>query len=81
MGIVNKISREVDLEKKNNPGDHPSKLSAQDKQSIIHQITSGKLNNAVKVTVKLQDYPILSGRKSCRVEIWIGKDEVHVRYL
>ena len=50
MGTVNKISREVDLENKNNPGGHPSKLSAQDKQSIIHQITSGKLNNAVQAT-------------------------------
>ena len=32
-------------------------------------------------TVKLQDYPILSGWKRCRVEIQIGKYEVCVQYL
>ena len=32
-------------------------------------------------TVKLRDYPILSGWKRCGVEIQIGKYEVHVRYL
>ena len=40
----------MDLEKENNPGGHLSKLSAWDKQSIIHQITSGKLDNAVQAT-------------------------------
>ena len=50
MGTVNRISKEVDLEKENNPGGCPSKLSAQDKQPIIHQITSGKLDNAVQAT-------------------------------
>ena len=33
------------------------------------------------VVVKLQDYPILSGQKRCRVEFWIGKYKVHVQYL
>ena len=33
------------------------------------------------VPVKLWDYLILSGRKRCRVEIRIGKYEVHVWYL
>ena len=50
MGTVNRISKEVDLEKENNPGGCPSKLSAQDKQSMICQITSGKLDNAVQAT-------------------------------
>ena len=36
--------------KENNPGGHPSKLSACDKQSIICQISSGKLDNAVQAT-------------------------------
>ena len=50
MGTVNRINKEVNLEKENNPGGHPPKLSAHDKQSIIHQITSGKLDNAVQAT-------------------------------
>ena len=50
MATVNRISREVDLEKENNSGGHPSKLSTYDKQSIMHQITSGKLDNAVQAT-------------------------------
>ena len=50
IGIVNRIRKEVDLEKENNPGGHPFKLSAWDKWSITHQITSGKLENAVQAT-------------------------------
>ena len=37
-------------DKENHPGGHPSKLSPHDKQSIIYQISSGKLDNAVQVT-------------------------------
>ena len=36
------------MDKENSKGGHPSKLLPQDKQSIIHQITTGKLNNAVQ---------------------------------
>ena len=50
MGTVNRISKELDLDKENNPEGHPSKLSARDKKLIIHQITSGKLDNAVQAT-------------------------------
>ena len=50
MGTVNRISKELDLDKENNPGGRPSKLSAHDKKLIIHQITSGKLDNAVQAT-------------------------------
>ena len=49
-GTVGRISREVDVDKENNPGGHPSKLSARDKHSIIRQISSGKLDNAVQAT-------------------------------
>ena len=35
---------------KNHPGGCPSKLIAHDKQSIIHQVTTGKLDNAVQAT-------------------------------
>jgi len=49
-GTVGRISREVERNKENNPGGRPSKLSACDKQSIVHQISSGKLNNAVQAT-------------------------------
>ena len=50
IGTVNRINKEVNLEKENNPGGHPPKLSTWDKQSIIYQITSGKLDNAVQAT-------------------------------
>ena len=50
LGTISKIGKEVNSTKENNPGGHPSKLSAQDKQSIIRQITSGKLDNAVQAT-------------------------------
>ena len=49
-GTVGRISMEVDLDKENHPGGQPSKLSACDKQSIVHQISSGKLDNAVQAT-------------------------------
>ena len=50
MGTVNRIRSTVDLDKENNPGGRPSKLSAHDKQSIIRQIKTGKLDNAVQAT-------------------------------
>jgi hypothetical protein len=40
----------VDRNKENNLGGHSSKLSACDKQSIVCQIKSGKLDNAVQAT-------------------------------
>jgi transposase len=48
LGAISKINKELDSNKENNYGGHPSKLSAHDKQSIICQITSGKLDNAVQ---------------------------------
>ena len=49
-GTVGRISKEVEENKENHPGGHPSKLSTCDKQSIVHQITTGKLDNAVQAT-------------------------------
>ena len=49
-GTIGRISREVEGDKENHPGGCPSKLSPHDKQSIIHQISSGKLDNAVQAT-------------------------------
>jgi len=49
-GTVVRISKEVEGNKENNSGGCPSKLSACDKQSIVHQISSGKLDNAVQAT-------------------------------
>jgi len=49
-GTISRISKEVDGNKENNLGGHPSKLSARDKQSIVCQIKSGKLENAVEAT-------------------------------
>ena len=50
MGTISRIGREVITNKENNSGGHPAKLSAHDKQSILHQITTGKLDNAVQAT-------------------------------
>ena len=47
---VGRIKKHMDTDKENNPGGHASKLSACDKTSIICQIQSGKLDNAVQAT-------------------------------
>jgi hypothetical protein len=46
--IIGRINKEIDGDKENSKGEHPSKLSSDDKKSIIHQITSGRLDNAVE---------------------------------
>ena len=48
--LIGRISKEMDGDKENSKGGHPSKLSSGDKQSIICQITSGRLDNAVEAT-------------------------------
>ena len=59
-GTIGRISREVEGDKENHPGGRPSKLSPCDKQSIIHQISSGKLDNAVQATQFINSpYPTL----------------------
>src|SRR5271154_4970110 len=49
-GTIGRLGREGDANKGNNSGGRPAKLSARDKQSILRQITSGKLDNAVQAT-------------------------------
>jgi transposase len=49
-GTIGRISQEVVGDKENHPGCCPSKLSPCDKQSIIRQISSGRLDNAVQAT-------------------------------
>ena len=49
-GTVGRISKEVEENKENHPRGHPSKLSTHDKQSIVCQITTEKLDNAVQAT-------------------------------
>jgi transposase len=49
-GTVGRTSKEVEENKENHPGGRPSKLSTRNKQSIVHQITTGKLDNAVQAT-------------------------------
>ena len=44
---IGRIKKKTDLDKENSKGGHPSKLSSPDTQSIIRQITTGKLDNAV----------------------------------
>ena len=50
MSTISRIGREVNTNKENNSGGCPAKFSAHDKQSILHQITSEKLDNAVQAT-------------------------------
>src|SRR5882724_10901977 len=47
---IDRIKKEINVDKENSKGGHPSKLSYCDKQSIIHQIMTGKLDNAVQAT-------------------------------
>jgi hypothetical protein len=47
---IGRIKKEVDADKENLKGGHPFKLSPCDKQSVSHQITSGRLDNAVQAT-------------------------------
>ena len=47
---ISRIAQEMDIDKENLKGGCPSKLSPTDQRRIIHQITSGKLDNAVQVT-------------------------------
>ena len=48
--IIGRINKEMDGDKENSKGGCPSKLSSGNKQSIISQITSGSLDNAVEAT-------------------------------
>ncbi len=45
---IGRIKKEVNIDKKNLKGEQPAKLSPHDKQFIIRQITTGKLDNAVQ---------------------------------
>jgi hypothetical protein len=54
----------MDGDKENSKGGCPSKLSSGDKRSIIRQITSGRLDNAVEATHFINNIlPILSHPK------------------
>jgi transposase len=47
---ISRIKAEVLSDKENNPAGRPSKLTTHHKQSIVCQISSGKLDNAVQAT-------------------------------
>jgi transposase len=47
---IGRIKKEINSDKENNKGGRPSKLTAKDKQAVIRQITTGKLDNAVQAT-------------------------------
>ena len=49
-GTIGRISKEVEGSKENHPGGRPAKLTTHDKQSVVCQITSEKLDNAVQAT-------------------------------
>jgi hypothetical protein len=48
--LLEGLARKWRRTKKIYPGGRPSKLSTHNKQSIVHQITTGKLDNAVQAT-------------------------------
>ena len=52
---VGRIKKKTDLDKENSKGGCPSKLSSCDTQSIICQIATGKLNNAVQAAHFIND--------------------------
>ena len=52
---VHRIKKKTNLDKENSKGGHPSKLSSYDIQSIICQITTGKLDNAVQAAHFIND--------------------------
>ena len=52
---VGRIKKTTDSDKENSNGGCPSKLSSHDTQSIIHQITTGKLDNAVQAAHFIND--------------------------
>ena len=54
-GTVGRISKEVEENKENHPGGRPSKLSTHDKQSIVHQITTGKLDTTQFINSIISD--------------------------
>ena len=63
-GTVETISKELEGDKENHLGGWPSKLSAHDNKSIVCQITTEKLDNAVQATHSLTpSFQILSIHK------------------
>ena len=47
---VARSKKEVDQNKENSKGGHPSKLTSRDKQCIMCSITTGRLDNAIQAT-------------------------------
>ena len=47
---ISRIAQEIEIDKENLKGGCPSKLSPADQRRIMHQITSGQLDNAVQAT-------------------------------
>ena len=52
---IGRINKKTDLDKENSKGGCLSKLSSHDTQSIIHQITTGKFDNAVQAAHFIND--------------------------
>ena len=52
---VGRIKKKTDLDKENSKGGRPSKLSSHNTQSIIHQITTEKFDNAVQAAHFIND--------------------------
>ena len=47
---IGRIGRELEMDKENYPGGHPAKLTPHDKQAIVQQISTGRLDTAVQAT-------------------------------
>ncbi|KAG5735617.1 hypothetical protein E4T56_gene6944 [Termitomyces sp. T112] len=47
---IGRISRELEVDKENHPGGCPAKLTPHNKQAIVQQISTGRLDTAVQAT-------------------------------
>ncbi|KAG6883781.1 hypothetical protein C0992_007839 [Termitomyces sp. T32_za158] len=47
---IGRNSRELEVDKENHPGGHLAKLTLRDKQAIVRQISTGRLDTAVQAT-------------------------------
>src|SRR6266852_1699062 len=55
--IISRIKKERNQNKKNNKEGHSFKLSHWNKQTIIHQITTRRVNNAVQAIIHQYHHP------------------------
>ncbi|KNZ80008.1 hypothetical protein J132_07974 [Termitomyces sp. J132] len=55
---IRRIGRELKVDKKNHSKGHPAKLTPHDKQAIVQQISTGRLDIAVQATNFIISNPV-----------------------